>query len=108
VPYVVPGTILAVAGRRAASWRWLGAAGFAFGLVAAFFSLAISKGASLPLFGAFAAMLTFGIGAWLADRVWMVVSDPQRGRVLTLVVVAGICAPAVTGALDLYLRARTP
>jgi hypothetical protein len=108
VPYVVPGTIFAVAGRQAASWRWLGAAGFAFGLVAAFFSLAISKGASLPLFGAFVAMLTFAIGAWLADRVWIVVSDPQRGRVLTFVVVAGICAPAVTGALDLYLRAHTP
>jgi len=28
--------------------------------------------------------------------------------VLGFVVVAGICAPVVTGALDLYLRAHTP
>ena len=28
--------------------------------------------------------------------------------VLAFVVAAGICAPAVTGALDLYLRAHTP
>lgn len=108
VPYIVPGAIVAVAGPRSASWRWLAAAGFAFGLVAAVVSLAISKGAELPLFGALAAMVTFAIGAWLADRVWMVVADPTRRRILAFVVVAGICAPAVTGALDLYLRAHTP
>jgi len=87
VPFV-PGAIFAVAGRRVTSWRWLAAAGFAFGLVAAIISLAISKGAELPLFGAPVAMLTFAIGAWLADKVWT--------------------APAVAGALDLYLRASTP
>jgi hypothetical protein len=108
VPYVVPGGIFAIAGRRSAGWRWLAAAGCAFGLATAFTSLAISKGARLPLFGAFFAILTFALGAWLADKVWTVVTDPQRGRVLTFVVVAGICAPALTGALDLYLRARTP
>jgi hypothetical protein len=108
VPYVVPGAIVAIAGRRIASWRWLGAAGFAFGLSAAVISLAISRGTGLPLFGAFVAMVTFALGAWLADRVWLVVTDPERGRVLAFVVVAGICAPAVTGALDLYLRAHTP
>jgi len=108
VPYVVPGAIFALAGRRITSWRWLGAAGFAFGLAAAFVSLAISRGTELPLFGALFAMLTFAIGAWLADTVWTVVADPLRGRVLGFVVIAGICVPAVTGALDLYLRARTP
>ena len=108
VPYIVPGAIFAVAGRRVTSWRWLAAAGFAFGLVAAIISLAISKGAELPLFGAPVAMLTFAIGAWLADKVWTVVADPQRERVLALVVIAGVCVPAVTGALDLYLRASTP
>jgi len=30
------------------------------------------------------------------------------GRVLAFVVIGGLCAPAITGALDLYLRARTP
>jgi hypothetical protein len=107
VPYVVPGAIFAVAGRRIPSWRWLGTAGFAFGLVTAFISLAISKGAGLPLFGALVAMVTFAIGAWLADTVWAVVTDPQRGRVLAFVVVAGVCIPAITGVLDLYLRAHT-
>jgi hypothetical protein len=108
VPFVVPGAIVAVAGPRTTSWRWLGAAGFAFGLTAALISLAISRGASLPVLGAFVAMVTFALGAWLADRVWLVVTDPRRGRVLAFVVVAGICAPAVTGAIDLYLRAHTP
>jgi hypothetical protein len=54
------------------------------------------------------ATATFALGAWLADRMWLVVTDPRNGRVLAFVSVAGICAPAVTGALDLYLRARTP
>jgi hypothetical protein len=108
VPYLVPGVVAATAGRRVTSWRWLAAAGFAFGLAAAFISFGISKGEALPVFGAIAAMLTFAIGAWLADRVWMVVADPERRRVLTFVVVAGLLAPAVTGALDLSLRARVP
>ena len=109
VPYVVPGAIVAGAGPRITGWRWLAAAGFAFGLVAAVFSVAIAKGGGgIPLFSAFIAAPAFALGAWLADRVWTVVSDPQRGRVLTFVIVAGLCAPAVTGALDLYLRAHTP
>src|SRR5258707_2936116 len=108
VPYVVPGIVVAIAGRRITSWRWLAAAGFAFGLAAALISVAISKGSALPIFGAIVAMLTFAIGAWLADRVWMVVADPRRRRVLTFVAAAGIAAPAVTGVLDLYLRAKVP
>jgi hypothetical protein len=75
VPYVVPGAIMAVAGPRITSWRRLGAAGFAFGLSAAVVSLAISRGAGLPVSGALVAMVTFALGAWLADRVWMVVTD---------------------------------
>ena len=109
VPYLVPGAIAAVAGRRMTSWRWLAAAGFAFGLVTAFLDVAIANGSiGLPLFSAIFAMVTFAIGAWLADKIWTVVIDPQRRRVLTFVLVAGICAPAVTGAIDLFLRARTP
>ena len=109
VPYVVPGAIFAVAGRRMTSWRWLAAAGLAFGLVAAFLSVAVAKGdVGFPIFSALVAMPAFALGAWLADTVWTVVADPQRGRVLAFVSLAGICAPALTGALDLYLRARTP
>jgi len=83
-----------------------GAAGF--GLVAALFSFVLSRGTSLPFFSIFVAGPAFAVGAWLADRIWVVVSDPTRRRVLTLAILAGVCAPAVTGALDLYLRARTP
>jgi len=109
VPYVVPGAVVALAGPRITGWRWLGAAGFGFGLVAALVSVAIGRGeVGLPIFSALAAMVTFAIGAWLADRIWLVVADPQRGRVLAFVATAGIGAPALTGALDLYLRAHTP
>lgn len=109
VPYVVPGAIVALAGARAAGWRWLAAAGLAFGVVTAALSVAIAKGdVGLPLFSALSAMPAFALGAWLADTVWTVVTDPERGRVLRFVVIAGLCAPAVTGALDLYLRGHTP
>lgn len=58
VPCVVPGVIVAIAGRRITSWRWLGAAGFGFGLSAALVGVAISKGERLRIFDAFTAMLT--------------------------------------------------
>jgi hypothetical protein len=108
IPYLAPGAVVALAGKRIASWRWLAAAGLAFGLATALVSDAISRGQSFPLFSALVAMVTFAVGAWLADRIWSVVVDPQRRAVLTFVVIAGICAPALTGALDLYLRAHTP
>jgi hypothetical protein len=38
----------------------------------------------------------------------MVVLEPTRHGVLTVAGFAGLCAPTVTGALDPYLRARTP
>jgi hypothetical protein len=38
----------------------------------------------------------------------MVVLEPTRHGVLTVAGFAGFRAPAVTGALDRYLRARTP
>jgi hypothetical protein len=108
VPYVVPGIVVAIAGRRITRWRWLAGAGFAFGLATAFISVAISKGTALPIFGALLAILAFGVGTWLAERVWMVIADPTRRRVLTFAATAGIAAPAATGILDLYLRARFP
>jgi len=109
IPYLAPGAVVAFAGKRSANWRWLAAAGLAFGLVAAAISLAIGRGdVGFPLSSSLAAIVTFAIGAWLADRIWRVVLEPERRAVLTFVVVAGICAPALTGALDLYLRTHTP
>jgi hypothetical protein len=109
IPYLAPGAVVAFAGKRITSWRWLAAAGLGFGLVAGLISLAISRGGvAFPLLGALAAMVSFAIGAWLADKIWSVVLDPRRRAVLTFVLVAGICAPALTGALDLYLRTHTP
>ena len=60
------------------------------------------------LFDVLAFGVGFASGAWLADRAWMVIADPRRGRVLAFVTVAGLCAPAITGILDLYRRAHTP
>jgi len=108
VPYIVPGAVVAWARPRITSWRWLGAAGFAFGLVTALFSFVLSRGTSLPFFSIFVAGPTFAVGAWLANRIWVVVIEPTRHRVLTFAILAGLCVPAVTGALDLYIRAHTP
>ena len=109
VPYLVPGAIVAYAGARAAGWRWLAAAGLGFGITASLVTFALSRGTVGPqLVGAIAATLTFAIGAWLGGRIWSVVERPTRGGVLAFVVLAGICAPALTGAVDLYLRAHTP
>lgn len=109
VPYVVPGAIVALGGARAASWRWLAAAGCAFGIATAAISVAIARGDILfPVFGVLAAIPALAVGAWLADTVWAIASDPRRRQVFTFVIVAGIGAPAVTGVLDLYLRTHTP
>jgi len=109
IPYLAPGAVVALAGRRITSWRWLAAAGLAFGLAAAVISVAIGGGeVGLPVFSALAAMPAFALGAWLADRVWSIVADPARRPVLLFVVLAGTGAPALTGALDLYLRTHTP
>lgn len=109
IPFVVPAVVVAFAGPRAAGWRWLAAAGFAFGLATGAISVAISRRTiGLPIVGALAAMPAFALGAWLAERIWSAVERPTRGRVLAFVALAGIGAPAVTGALDLYLRSTTP
>lgn len=98
-----------VGGPRITGWRWLAAAGLSFGIVAAVLSVAISKGTGgLPIVGTIVAAPAFALGARLADRIWRVVTKPTRGRVLAFAILAGLCAPAVTGALDLYLRASTP
>ena len=109
VPYVIPAAIVSWAGPRAVSWRWLAAAGLGFGVVAALLTVAISRwSVPVPIVGTLVAMPAFAAGAWLADRIWTVVVMPTRGRVLAFAIFAGLCAPALTGALDLYLRASTP
>lgn len=109
VPYVIPAAIVAWSGPRITGWRWLAAAGLGFGVSAALLVVAISRRTvPVPIVGALVAVPAFAAGAWIADRIWTVVITPTRGRVLAFAIVAGLCAPAVTGALDLYLRASTP
>ncbi len=109
VPYVVPAAIVAWAGPRTINWRWLAAAGLGFGIAAAVLTVAISRRTvPVPVIGALVAMPAFVGGAWVADRIWTVVAAPTRARVLAFAMLAGLGMPALTGSLDLYLRASTP
>ena len=58
--------------------------------------------------GALLAAPLMVLRAAVAERTWRVVERPTRRRVLALVTLAGICAPALTGVLDLGLRSHTP
>ena len=64
-------------------------------------------GRPFTLGGALLAAQLMAVGASVANRIWRVVERATR-RVLTFVAVAGVAAPAFTGAIDLALRARTP
>jgi len=44
----------------------------------------------------------------LADRIWSVAIAPTRTGVLMLTALAGLAMPALTGIVDLTLRARIP
>lgn len=72
-------------------------------------------------FAVFFDFLAFGVGVGFGwDRRWHATHpfedffsapqlfEPTRRRVLGFAILAGLCPPAFTGALDLYLRARTP
>jgi hypothetical protein len=50
----------------------------------------------------------FILGSLLADRIWRVVVVPTRAGVLGLTALAGLLMPALTGIVDLSLRARIP
>lgn len=50
----------------------------------------------------------FILGSLLADPIWGVVSVPTRAGVVKLATLAGILMPALTGIVDLILRARIP
>jgi len=99
IPYVVPGVIFAL-GRvqRAGPMIWLLAgAGFAFT------TAAIWQG---PPGGPLAGTALFMLGGAVAERIWYVASKPTRAGVLALTALAGFAMPALTGIVDLILRAR--
>jgi hypothetical protein len=101
IPYVVPGIIVAIGGNRRRSRAvWLlAAAGFAFTTAAIWMG---TPGG--PLVGT----VLFILGSLLADGIWRVVVVPTRAGVVALTVLAGVLMPALTGIVDLALRARIP
>lgn len=76
------------------------AAGLVFGLQAA---AAWGQG---PAAGLFAALL-MPLGAALGERLWRVVEQPTRRRVLSLAAVESLALPLGLGLVDLYLRGHT-
>jgi hypothetical protein len=101
VPFLVPAVIVAIGGdRRGSPAVWLLAAiGFAFTTVAIWEGTAGGALIGVPL---------FIVGSLLASRIWAVVTVPTRGGVLALTALAGLAMPALTGIVDLALRARIP
>ncbi len=101
VPFLIPALVVAIGGdRRGSPVIWfLAAVGFAFT------TAAIWEGTPL---GALVAVPLFILGSLLASRIWGVVAVPTRAGVLTLTVLAGLAMPALTGIVDLALRARIP
>lgn len=99
--YLVPGIILAIGGNRQGSPAvWL-LAGLGFAFTTAAIWVGTPGG---PIIGA----LMFILGSLLADRIWSVVAVPTRTGLLALTTLAGIVMPALTGIVDLTLRARIP
>ena len=103
VPLIVPAVVVALRGTAAIGWRWWTLTGLFFGV-----ATAIVWGRPFTVGGALLAAPLMAVGASVADRIWRVVERPTRRRVLTFVAVAGVAAPALTGAIDLALRARNP
>jgi hypothetical protein len=101
IPFVVPGIILAIGGSRSGSpavW-FLAATGFALT------TSAIWQGTPG---GVLLGALLFIIGSLAAAPIWRVVLLPTRTGVLALTGLAGVLMPALTGVVDLILRARIP
>jgi hypothetical protein len=101
VPLIVAAIVLALRGTAAIGWRWWAITGLLFGAATAIVWQGTPGGVLL-------AAVLMPLGAGLADRIWRVVERPTRRGVLTFVTLAGVCAPAFTGIIDLALRSRTP
>ena len=94
---------MALRGTAAIGWRWWAFTGLLFGI-----ATAIIWDHPLTFGGALLAAPLMVVGAVVAEPIWRVVERPTRGSALTFVTLAGICAPGLTGVLDLALRSRAP
>jgi hypothetical protein len=101
IPYVVPAVVIAIGGdRRSSPAVWL-LAGIGFAFTAAAIWVGTPGG---PLVGT----VLFVLGSLIAAPIWRVVAVPTRAGVVRLTALAGIVMPALTGTVDLILRARIP
>jgi hypothetical protein len=101
ITFVVPGIVVAIGRDRQGSpavW-FLAAVGFALTTAAIWGGTPGGVLLAVPL---------FIVGSLLASAIWQVVVVPTRGGVLKLTALAGIAMPALTGVVDLVLRARIP
>jgi hypothetical protein len=101
IPYLIPGIVLVIGGetRTTRTIWWLAGLGFAAVAAATWFG---------TIGGVVIGALLFQAGVWLGRAIWSVVERPERGRVLAFVTLLGAAYPALTGILDLALRARVP
>jgi hypothetical protein len=101
IPFVVSAVVLAIGGNRQGSpavW-FLAGAGFALT------TTAIWQGKPG---GVLIGTALFILGSLVANAIWRVVILPTRTEVIRLTVLAGVVVPALTGIVDLALRARIP
>ena len=103
VPLIVSAIALAVRGTATVGWRRWAFTGLLFGI-----ATAIIWDHPLTFGGALLAAPLMVVGAVVAEPIWRVVERPTRGRALTFVTLAGICAQGLTVVLDLALRSRAP
>jgi hypothetical protein len=101
IPFLVPSVVVAMGGDRQGSpavW-FLAAVAFAFTTAAIWQGAPGAALIGVPL---------FILGSLIADAIWGVVVVPTRAGVLKLTMLAGVVTPALTGIVDLVLRARIP
>lgn len=101
IPFLVPAIVLAIGGNRQGSPAVWFLAGIAF----AFTTAAIWQGTPG---GALIGVPLFILGSLIANPIRGVIAVPTRTGVVKLTTVAGIVMPALTGIVDLVLRARIP
>jgi hypothetical protein len=101
IPFLVPAIVLAIGGNRQGSPAVWFLAAIAF----AFTTAAIWQGTPAA---ALIGVPSFILGSLIANAIWGVVLVPTRAGVLKLTMLAGVVMPALTGIVDLMLRARIP